>query len=168
MYPNWCIYHLIVHSQFSEPHLCRKRHQRMRDKDNYSRSASQHERQFCKIMTRAVASKMKTETLASDILLSVFDVFSHLNQPKNLEGEFNHAHCPSHDLFFWEWDCPDDRPLPTEANKKELISKRDSKTKIKTNSTVAHKMVLFEGRKPKNTTNGLNSPAMQDNSFKVN
>lgn len=101
MYPNWCIYHLIVHSQYSEPHLCRKRHQRMRDKDNYSRSASQHERQFCKIMTRAVASKMKTETLASDILLSVFDVFSHLNQPENLEGEFNHAHCPSHDLFFW-------------------------------------------------------------------
>lgn len=68
----------------------------------------------------------------------------------------------------WEWDGPDDRPLPIEANKKEQISKRDSKIKNKKNSTAALKMVLFEGKKPKNTTNGLNSPAMQDNSFKVN
>lgn len=58
------------------------------------------------------------------------------------------------------------RPLVIEANKKEMILKKFNFL-IFLISTDAHKMVSFDGTKPKNTTNGLNSPALQDNSFKL-
>ena len=95
--------------------MCKKKLKREKDTygENYTRSVSQNEKQYCKIMT----------------------------------------------------------------DQKEMIFKKDFKMNKQTTfislirvliSTDAHKLISFDGMKPKNIANGLNSPALQDNSFKVN